>query len=32
VNGAPTGRAGAGWMLVGLLGTALGFAYRRRAA
>ncbi len=32
VNGAPTGRAGSSWLLVGLLGTALGFAYRRRAA
>jgi endo-1,4-beta-D-glucanase Y len=32
VSGVPGGRAGAGWMLVGLLGAALGFSYRRRSA
>jgi hypothetical protein len=32
VSGVPGGRAGTGWMLVGLLGAALGLSYRRRAA
>jgi hypothetical protein len=32
VNGAPASRSGSSWLLVGLLGTALGFAYRRRTA
>jgi endo-1,4-beta-D-glucanase Y len=31
VSGAPGGRAGSGWAIVGLLGAALGLSYRRRA-
>ena len=31
VSGAPGGRDGSGWAIVGLLGAALGLSYRRRA-
>lgn len=32
VSGAPGGRDGSGWAIVGLLGAAFGLSYRRRAA